>query len=126
MSRSFIGNLCRSNVANKSGVIYICFTEKEFFFMVGVLSLHSEMRDDGIFVQLQNEIFSIPIDFLKCLSDQCVNEYLGLDLFYDSWIVELDILNFSFVRGQKTQGKEFPDGLYLGEFGHLYIGLRSY
>ena len=94
--------------------------------MVGVLSLHSEMRDDGIFVQLQNEIFSIPIDFLKCLSDQCVNEYLGLDLFYDSWIVELDIFNFSFVRGQKTQGKEFPDGLYLGEFGHVYIGVRSY
>lgn len=94
--------------------------------MEGVLAFHSKMRDDWGFVQFEDEVFAVPVDFLESLTDQFVDEKFGFWVLDDAWVVELDVLYLPLCWGQKAQGEESAYCLYLGELWHCRFVWKQY
>lgn len=83
-----------------------------------VFSFHSQMRDDRMRVELQNEELAISVDLCEGLPDQNFDKLFRFYLLHNRRIVKMDVFDFLGFGFQKRKLKKSSHGFHFGEFWH--------
>lgn len=96
-------NEFRAIIHDELNVVVLAPFERGVFRIKGVLPLHSQMGNDGVLVELENQVLSIPVNFLEGLVDEAVDEYFGFVRLDHGRVVYFDVLDF-FLVGEEEGG----------------------